>query len=258
MGKGASSFLGTAGQIAGVASPALGLGFGLASMIQSNNEKNDAEQALKNYKRQELNNVADGLQVSTLGSDLQREEQTRLASGQIEALQGGGARSLIGGLGKVQAGNNTVMQQTGANLDMQQKQLDQIRAEDQARIRAMQENREIGDINALSSQYQSGKQDKNMATGNLIQGIGSLGGALQQFGNKTANPNDTGNPYTVSGQGMIIPNTISQPQSTMNNPVSGYGNNFNFPNYQPSSFNTQQPYGIFNRYPYQNYTPQNQ
>lgn len=168
--------------IASAVSGGLGLIGGIYQSIQGAKEMREAKDALENYKRQELTNVAKGLQVSTLGSDLQRQEQSRLASGQIQALQGAGTRGLIGGLGRVEAGNQRVMAQTGADLDMQQKQIDQIQAEDDARIRSMQENREIGDLSALSSQVQSGKQDMYGGFGNIIQGTGMLGGALGKMG----------------------------------------------------------------------------
>ena len=159
-------------------SAGLGIVGGISNMIQGAKEQREAKDALNNYQRQELNNVADGLQVSTLGSDLQREEQARLSSSQIQALQDSGVRGILGGSGRVEAGNQRVMAQTASDLDMQQKQIDQMRAEDEARIRNMQENREQNDINALSSQYQSGKQDQNMGFGNIIQGTGMLGNSF--------------------------------------------------------------------------------
>lgn len=183
-------------------SAGLGIIGGISSMIKGDKEKNDAKHALDNYKRQELKNVAEGLQVSTLGSDLQRQEQARLASGQIGALRESGTRGLIGGLGRVEQANQRVMQQTGADLDAQQKQIDQMRAEDESRIRSMQENREINDINALSSQYQAGKQDYNMGFGNIVQGVGMFGG----MGKAKASTEN----YSVSGSPINYVDTSVQ------------------------------------------------
>ena len=159
----------------------LGVVNGLSQMISGAKEKNQARNALENYQRQQLENVQKDRTVSTLGSDLQREEQARLASTQISALQGAGTRGLVGGLGKVEAGNQRVNQQISADLDMQQKEIDAAIAQDDANIRAMQENREIGDIAALSSQYQSGKQDQNTGIGNAITGVGMLGNSVEGF-----------------------------------------------------------------------------
>lgn len=182
----------------GVASGVLGGIGSVYQAVQGAKERREAQDALNHYKRQELTNVADGLQVSTLGSDLQREEQARLASGQVEALQEGGARTIVGGLGRVEANNQKVMRETGADLDMQQKNIDMLGAEDQARIRAMQENREQNDINALSSQLQSGKQDMYSGIGSGIQSVGMLGNA---FGNRQP----TYNPYQTQGVNQIQP-----------------------------------------------------
>jgi len=141
--------------IASAVSGGLGFAGGIYQAINGAKEQREAKAALDAYERQQLTNVAEGLQVSTLGSDLQREEQARLSSGQVQAARESGTRGMLGALGKIEAGNQRVMQQTGADLDMQQKQIDQMRAEDEARIRSMQENREQNDINALSSQYQA-------------------------------------------------------------------------------------------------------
>jgi len=216
-------------------SAGLGVIGGISQMIGGAKEKRDAENALENYKRQELNNVAEGLQVSTLGSDLQREEQSRLASGQIQAARESGTRGMLGALGKIEAGNQRVMQQTGADLDMQQKQIDQMRAEDQARIRSMQENREIGDLSALSSQLQSGKQDMNMGMGNIVQGVGMFGGGMGKQGASTGG-------FETSGAATDMTNPMYQsPKSEQFNTTNTYGNFFSRNPYTPPSQNVGYP-----------------
>lgn len=150
----------------------LGAGVGLFQTIKGAKQSRDAQNALENYQRQQLENVAEGLQVSTLGADLQREEQARLAATQVDALKGGGSRAIIGGLGRVEAGNQAVNRQIGADLDMQQKQIDQMRAEDERRIQGMIEQRQNQDISALSSQYNTGQQNMMSGFGNIIAGTG--------------------------------------------------------------------------------------
>lgn len=215
------------------AASVLGAGFGIYQSIQGAKERRNAERALNDYQRQELTNVAEGQQVSTLGSDLQRQEQARLASGQIGALQEGGTRSMIGGLGRVEAGNQRVMQQTGADLDMQQKQIDQMRAEDDVRIRNMQENREIGDLSALSSQAQAGKQDMYSGFGNIVQAAGGIQNSLKgagQLGGSQGGLADA----TVSGTPVDMVNKNYQ------SPVGG-GNTYN-PANTYGNFFSQNPY----------------
>jgi hypothetical protein len=185
--------------IAGVGALASGI-----QAISGAKQKRDAQQELENYQRQELTNVAEGLQVSTLGADLQREEQARLASTQVGALQGAGARGLIGGLGRVEAGNQMVNRQIGADLDAQQKQIDQMRAQDEANIRGMQEQRETSDIAGLSSQYNAGNAMLWQGVGGIAQsGISAISGGAGgggaeasggtgYFANRPALPKDIG------------------------------------------------------------------
>jgi len=149
-------------------------GIGLYQTIKGSKEKRDAQKMLEAYQRQQLQNQAENLRVSTLGADLQREEQARLASAQVDALQGGGTRALVGGLGRTESGNQAVNEQIAANLDEQQIANDRERMNEEIRIRGMQESRENADIEALSSQYQAGKNDMNMGIGNTIQGLGSV------------------------------------------------------------------------------------
>jgi hypothetical protein len=174
-----------------IGTAAVGAGIGIYQTIQGAKQARDAKNALENYERQELKNVAEDLQVSTLGADLQREEQARLSASQIDALQGSGTRRIIGGLGRVEAGNQNVNRQIAADLDMQQREIDRMRAQDETRIQGMQEQREVADINALSSQYNTGQQNMMSGLGNTIAGTGQ---AIAGFSGAT--PTGTQNPTT--------------------------------------------------------------
>lgn len=191
--------------IAGVGALASGI-----QAISGAKQRRDAKNALENYQRQELNNIAEGLQVSTLGSDLQREEQARLAASQVGALQGAGVRGVIGGLGRVEAGNQMMNREIAANLDAQQKQIDQMYAQDQANIRSMQEQREVSDISALSSQYNAGNAMMWQGIGGIAQsGMaaisgGAFGKGIGTEGNKLGtagfNPGNTNIPNQINFQ----------------------------------------------------------
>lgn len=207
---------------------------GAYNMIQGAKQRKDAKNALDNYKRKELKNVAEDLQVSTLGADRQREEQARLSATQIDALQGAGTRGIIGGLGRVEAGNKAVNADIAANLDEQQKQIDAMKAEDDARIRGIQENREIGDINALSSQYNAGNEGFQQGIGQVIGGAGAI---ANQFGkkdpitdtdvNKTTNTsNVTSTPNNELSTGVMT-KTGGSGLGATNQPIDDFGNKIN-------------------------------
>ena len=204
----------------------------LASGIQAISgakQRRDAKNALENYQRQELENVAEGLQVSTLGADLQREEQARLASSQVGALQGAGARGLLGGLGRVEAGNQMMNREIAANLDAQQKQIDQMYAQDQANIRGMQEQREVSDIAGLSSQYNAGNAMMWQGIGGIAQsGMAALSNPKLWDG-KDGGTGATGG----TARSTAMKNALTNPDIAKNY-VADFGSNF-------SQQSTQQP-----------------
>jgi len=209
--------MGVASAVAG----GLGVIGGISNIISGAKQSNDAKRALEDYQRQDLNNVAEGLQVSTLGSDLQREEQSRLASNQVQALREGGTRGMVGGLGRVTQGNQMVNRQIAADLDAQQKAIDQMRAEDEARIRAIRENREIADVGALSSQINAGEQTRVNGISQGIQGLSTLGNTFTpRYGGETPQVEELENQLTPQGT-VSVPNYGARITSTL--PLSYYG-----------------------------------
>lgn len=143
--------------------------------------KKKVAREIKNMKEVPLTNIADGMQVSTLGSDLQREEAARLSATQTSALQDGGTRALLGGLGRVTARNQDVNAQIGANLDEQQKQIDQVAAQDEQRIQSIKEQRQMNKLAALSSQYNAANQGITQGIANVVQGAGTAGNAFSNM-----------------------------------------------------------------------------
>jgi hypothetical protein len=134
--------------------------------------KKKAEREAANIKQEPLTNIADGLQVSTIGADIQKEQQARLAAGQVDAMAEGGSRSIIGGVGRVSAASQDVNNNISADLDQQQKNIDMVRAQDDARIRDVKEGRKIDEINVLSSRYNAANDMEQQGFGNMIQGAG--------------------------------------------------------------------------------------
>lgn len=162
-----------------IASAGVGLVSGVAGMIGGAKQKREAKQALDNFERQELSNVADEMSVYTRGTEMQLEESARLGASSVDALQRGGSRNLIGGIGRLQ---QTQQQQNigiTQNLEAQQARIDKIRAQDEARIRQVREQRDIADIQALSSQYQQGQAQFNAGISNMAGGAIGLAGSLQ-------------------------------------------------------------------------------
>jgi hypothetical protein len=119
------------------------------------------------------------MQVSTLGADLQRQEAARLSATSVQALQGAGVRGVVGGVGAVQSQNQLMNQQIAADLDRQQKELDQAKANAQMNIQGMTEQRYRADVAALSSQINQGNQMFQAGLGGIAQ---SAMGGLRAYG----------------------------------------------------------------------------
>lgn len=168
-----------------------------AQAIQGAKQVKDAENALNNLKLPEWQNPYENMQVSTLGADLQRQESQRNAASGIEALQGAGVRGIVGGVGRVQSEEQRVNQQIAADLDRQQKELDQQKAQAYMQIKGVEEQRYRGDVEALSSQVNQGNQ--MMWTG--IGGIAESGMAAISANSK-GTETDTSKTSTSKGGGM--------------------------------------------------------
>ena len=157
---------------------ALGAVTGAIQTFSEMSNKKKIAREIANMKEVPLTNIADGMQVSTLGSYLQKEQQARLAATQTSALQDGGTRALLGGLGRVSANSQDVNANIAANLDQQQKQIQQIKAQDEESIRNIKEQRKNAKLAALSSQYNAASQNATQGIANIVQGAGIAGNAL--------------------------------------------------------------------------------
>lgn len=159
---------------------ALGAITGAISTFSEMSNKKKIAKEIANQKEVPLTNIADGMQVSTLGSDLQKQQQSQLAATQVGALQDGGTRALLGGLGRVTAASQNTNSQIAANLDEQKKQIEQVKAQDQGRIQSAKEQRANAKLAALSSQYNAASQNQAQGIGNIIQGAGMVGNSLEK------------------------------------------------------------------------------
>lgn len=197
----------------------IGAGLGVTQMIMGAKQAKEAKEALEEMERQKLENVTEGLSVSTLGSELQREEAARMYASQIDALRGGGARTILGGMGRVEVASEKLNRDIASDLDRQQKEIDRMYAQDEANIRGMQESRENADIAGLSSQYTAGRQGMFDGMGNTLRG------ATMGFGipPKEREPQNTVN-SGLNSEGLTTFPTPMPSSSAMNYSKDQYGN----------------------------------
>lgn len=172
------------------------VGVGTAGLVTSivqaskaSKNKKAAANALANKKYEPLTNVADSMRVSTQSADLQKEEVARNTATQLDALQGAGTRALGVGVGRLSAYGTETNAKIGADLDMQQKQIEDVRAQDEVAIRAMKEGRSRDETLALSSQYNAANDEQAQASGNALTSLSIAGGAYANKG-KSAKGNN--------------------------------------------------------------------
>lgn len=151
------------------------------------NKKKIAREIAK-QKEVPLTNIADSMQVSTLGSDLQKEQQAQISATQTSALQDGGTRAMLGGLGRVTARSQDANAQIAEGLDEQQININNVRAQDEQRIQMAKEQRQANKLAALSSQYNASSQNASQGMANVAQGLGTAGNA---FANPTSSTPST-------------------------------------------------------------------
>ncbi|MGV6830322.1 MAG: hypothetical protein ACWA5P_02010 [bacterium] len=149
---------------------------GIGQTIFGGIQARRARKALESYRRQDLNNVFENVKISTVGSDLMREENARNVATSVDALQQAGVRGVIGGLPRILASNNALNRNIRGYLDDQINRREVMIAQDDARIRSMQERREEADLAGLGQQLNVGQQ-------NMWNGIGTIVSAGQQAAN---------------------------------------------------------------------------
>lgn len=214
--------------MATAAQGAIGLAGGAAKFFEGRKMQRQAQQLIDNFEWRDLENAYTNKQVSTLGSDLMREENARAMATATGALREGGSRALIGGLGKVVSQSNTMNRQIAANLDEQQKALDLAAAADDVRIRSMVEERQANELAGYGEMLQQGRSMKNAGFSEGLNAIGTLGtgvsgvissvkGGTGLFG--VASPQQTISseeltPLSGGMRGVVLP-TYSSPLSNI-------------------------------------------
>lgn len=159
--------------MAAITSAAIAVAGGAYQAISSAKQAKAAKDALNNMKIPTPTNIAEGLQVRTLGADLKKEQGAKRFNTEVDALRSGGIRGVIGGLSGANERQKAIDQEIAADLDISQERIDQIRAQDEARIQGVYENRYQNDVAALSSQYNAGQQGMMQGISGAAQGLAS-------------------------------------------------------------------------------------
>ena len=140
-----------------------GLGMSAFQTVKGITDANKAKKDLANLETPYLNNAFENIQISTVGSDLMKEQNAMTSANMIDSAQSGGVRSVMGSIPRIMGINNDQNKEARAYLDNQVQQRSYAVAEDDMRLRQMNEQRYQSDIAGLGNA--SGVAQQNIFSG---------------------------------------------------------------------------------------------
>lgn len=169
-----------------IGTAAAGLGLSAYQMYQGNQQSKSAQNRLDAYKRTPLTNAYQNDQISTVASDYAKERNDQMSADMVESSRNGGIRGIFGGISKVQAFNNSANQEGMQYLDGQIQNRQQNIAQDNVKIRGMQDDRDTQNIAGMSSQQQAGEQNKWKGMMSFANNAVDMGKSVDWDGKKGA------------------------------------------------------------------------
>ena len=177
-----------------------GLGMSAFQTVKGISDANKAKRDLANLETPDLNNAFENIQISTVGSDLMKEQNAMTSANMIDSARSGGVRSVMGSIPRIMGINNDQNKEARAYLDNQVQQRDYAIAEDDMRLRQMNEQRYMGDVAGLGNAIGVGQQ--NVFSG-LRGGFQSLAYGLDNGAFKRE-PNETVGAITTQQKGSSL------------------------------------------------------
>ena len=159
----------------------LGVFSSLGQGLFGNKQIKEAKQALNDFEFQELENVFKDMPISTVGSDIMREEASRTTAGMVDAARSGGVRGVLSALPRIQQYSNDVNNDIAMDMDNQIRERNRLIAEDKARIRSMQEQRDRDELAGLGQQLAVGQQNFMSGLNSLSSPLFSAGSLLKDY-----------------------------------------------------------------------------
>lgn len=166
---------------AAITTAAIGVASAGYSIYSGEKQKSDAKKAMENLEVPELENPYEDMRISTMGSDLLREEGQRRTATIIDGLRGGGARNMMSAIPSLVAMNNDINQKAKVDIDKQMLDRERMIAGYGEKQNQYEENRYQGALAGLGELYNAGdhKMWNGIRTG--ISSVGALGRSIGTF-----------------------------------------------------------------------------
>lgn len=198
--------------MAAITTAAIGLAAAGTQMYMGAKAKQQGQKAFQDYNRQDLDNSNPykAIPISTIGSDIMREESQRTSANSVDAIRNMGTRgaSLLPG---VIATNNNANRESRNYIDDQIIKRNYAIAGDNVNTRGMKEDRENADLAGIGNQIQVGRQD-------MWNGFRGAGSAVM-YGLNNYSASASPNPQ-VEGVNSLNPSGVVPYRSAM--PTSSF------------------------------------
>jgi hypothetical protein len=144
-------------------------------VAQGMRQEREANSALNDFERQDLENVYRDMPISLLGSNLRREDASQTTANLTEAARGSGIRGVFGALPRIQSMSNQGARQNQLDVDDQVMRRNYAIAGDEGRIQGMQENRDNQDLAGIGQQMAVGQQNIQSGISGAFNSAGLIG-----------------------------------------------------------------------------------
>ncbi len=180
------------------------IGTGLAQSFSAKKQANAIQAQINNYQRQTLTNPYENIQVSTLGTDRQREDLARAMTTYANLAAMGGGQTLASLAPAMLAQQNQQDQQITANLDQQEAQRQQLIAQGYTQVQNLQEQRERDDLLGLGNALNVANQNRANGINTITQGFTGLakagiGGLFNKSGTSAGTSTGTKGGEEIAG-----------------------------------------------------------
>lgn len=199
------------------ASAATSIGMSLKQSEDGRRRKEQAEQDLDNYGRQELKNAYANLSVPMEGYRMREEQIQQQTANMTDMLSMAGARGMTGGTMALMRQSQEGMSKIQADLEQSQFRVKQMIAGEEARIQGLRESREQQDIAGLGAELAAGRQQEQQGVVGAIKGAGAFATTAMTAGAKLGKDN------TVDTQDTTIADPYADPYAGGVDPARGYG-----------------------------------
>lgn len=163
---------------AAITSAVLAVGASGYQIYNAEQQKADAKKQIEEFESQDLVNPYENIRVSTLASDQATQANLSNFATGVDALQRGGARTVLAGLPRMNEGNIALQNQISQDLERQDIQREMMIAQGQDNIQRVREGREQLALQGLGQAYQTARQDSASGIFNLASGALAFGSAL--------------------------------------------------------------------------------